>query len=246
MAGRFSTGLRNGMCSKNSYPINLTVGTTFSFEDGTGTDGADRIADSANGFVTKGYAAGMYTSVAGSTSNNVAGIKVLAAAAGYLELPAGTLSTEAAGDTVIIAAGANGGSLDEQLRNGVIEIYTGTQPATADLAETGTKLLRITVASGAFVAGAAANGLNLGDASAGITSKESGEVWSGVGLAAGTAGWFRYYSNAYVTGASESAVRFDGICGVGTGELRMSSLTVAVGATTTIDTGTVTQPAQAA
>ena len=246
MAGRFSTGLRNGMCSKNSYPVNLVTGTTFAFEDGTGTGGADRITDSGNGFVTAGFTVGQYISVAGSTSNNVAGKKVLAVAAGYLEIPAASLTTEVAGDQVIIAAGSNGGSLDEQLRNGVIEVYTGTQPATADLAETGTKLLRVTVASGAFVAGAATNGLNLGDAAAGITSKEAGEVWSGVGLAAGTAGWFRYYSNAYVTGASESAVRFDGICGVGTGELRMSSLTVAVGATTTIDTGTVTQPAQAA
>ena len=246
MAGRFSTGLRNGMCSKNSYPQILITGTTFAFADGTGTDGADRITDSGNGFVTAGFTVGQYISVAGSTSNNVAGVKVLAVAAGYLEIPAASLTTETAGDQVIIAAGANGGSLDEQLRNGVIEVYTGTQPATADLAETGTKLLRVTVASGAFVAGAAANGLNLGDAAAGITSKESGEVWSGVGLAAGTAGWFRYYSNAYVTGASDTAVRFDGICGVGTGELRMSSLTVAVGATTTIDTGTLTQPAQAA
>jgi hypothetical protein len=131
------------------------------------------------------------------------------------------------------------------LRNGVIEVYTGTQPATADLAESGTKLLRITIASGVFVSGTATNGLNLADGTDGVATKEALEVWSGVGLTDGTAGWFRYYSNAYVTGASTTAERFDGACGVGTGELRMSTLTVSTGATSTVDTGTITQPASA-
>jgi hypothetical protein len=61
-----------------------------------------------------------------------------------------------------------------------------------------------------------------------------------VGLAAGTAGWFRYYSNAYTTGLSTTAIRVDGTCGVTTGELRMSSTTVAVGAVSTVSTGTIT------
>jgi len=246
MTARLSTGLRNAMLTSNSYPENLVTGTTFAFEDGTGTGGADRITDSGSGFVSAGYEVGDYITVAGSTSNNISGVKVSAVAAGYLEIPAASLTTEAAGDQVIIASSTGGGSMDELLRNGVIEVYTGTQPATADLAESGTKLLRITIASGAFVSGTATNGLNLATAASGVSSKESAEVWSGVGLAAGTAGWFRYYSNSYETGASTTAIRFDGVCGVGTGELRMSTLTVASGATSTVDTGTITQPAYAA
>lgn len=245
MATRLSTGLRNAMMSANSYPINLITGTTFSFEDGTGTGGRDRIADSGSGFVSAGYTAGMYVTVAGSTSNNVSAKKVLAVAAGYLEIAAGLLSTEAAGDQVIIASSANGGSMDEVLRNGIIEVYAGSQPTTADLAESGTKLLRVTIGSGAFTPGSPTNGLNLGDAASGVTSKESGETWSGVGLAVGTAGWFRYYDNSYTTGASTTAKRFDGVCGQGTGQLRMSSLTVALDATTTVDSGSITQPAAA-
>ncbi len=245
MTMRLSTGLRNSMLTKNSYPMKLITGTTFSFEDGTGTGGTDRIVDSGSGFVTAGYEVGDYITVAGSTSNNVQGVKVSAVAAGYLEIPAASLTTEAAGDQVVIAVGHNGGSLDEILRDGVIEVYTGTQPATADLAETGTKLLRITVSSGAFTPGSPTNGLNLATAASGSTSKESGETWSGVGLADGTAGWFRYYSNAYVTGASSTSERFDGVCGVGSGELRMSSLSITTGATTTVDAATITQPASA-
>ena len=134
-------------------------------------------------------------------------------------------------------------ALDTALTNGVIEIYTGSQPATSDLTESGTKVLRVTLASGAFSAGAPTNGLNLATAAAGVTEKEVAEVWSGVGLADGTAGWFRYYANAYVTGASSTAIRFDGVCGVGSGQLRMSSLTVTTGATTTVDSGSITMPA---
>jgi hypothetical protein len=234
------------MTTKNSYPENLITEITYSFGDGTGASGADQILDSGNGLVAAGFEVGDYVSVAGSTSNNFSGLKVSAVAVGSLDVPAGSFTTEAAGDPVVLGSGANGGSLDEMLRNGVIEIYTGTQPTTADLAESGTKLLRITLASGAFIAGTATNGLNLATAVAGVSSKEAAEVWSGVGLAAGTAGWFRYYSNAYVTGASTTAERFDGVCGVGTGELRMSTLTVALGATSTVDTGTITQPAAAA
>jgi len=243
MTTELSTGIRNGMLTKNSYPIRLITGITYAFEDGSGAGGTDRITDSDNGLVTAGYQVGDYISVAGSTTNNVSNVKVSAVAAGYLEIPAGSLVAEVAGDQVIIGAGAGGGSLDEMLRDGVIEVYTGTQPATSDLAESGTKLLRITLSSGAFTPGSPTNGLNLATAASGIASKESGETWSGVGLAAGTAGWFRYYSNAYITGASSTAERFDGVCGVGSGELRMSSLTVAVGATTTVDSGSITLPA---
>lgn len=245
MATRLSTGLRNAMLSNNSYPKNLITGTTFSFGDGTGAGGNDQILDSANGFVTAGFKVGDYVTVAGSTSNNVSGKKILVVAAGALDIAAASLTTEIAGDQVIIGAGAGGGSLDELLRDGVLEVYSGTQPATADTAESGTKLLRITLSSGAFTPGSPTNGLNLATAASGTSSKESAETWSGVGLAAGTAGWFRFYANDYTTGASTTAVRFDGVCGVGSGELRMSSLTVAVGATTTVDSGSITQPASA-
>ena len=120
MAFRLSTGLRAAMLGRNSYPAKLITGTTFAFEDGTGTGGTDRITDSGNGFVSAGYVVGDHISVAGSTSNNVAGKKVSAVAAGYLEIPAASLATEVAGDQVIIGAGAAGGSWDEIFRNCVI------------------------------------------------------------------------------------------------------------------------------
>jgi hypothetical protein len=128
------------------------------------------------------------------------------------------------------------------LEDGVIDVYTGTQPTDADAAETGTKLMRITVASGAFTSGVATNGLSFAAAAvSGVISKAS-EVWSGVGLATGTAGWYRFYANTVVTGASTSAVRLDGACAVSGSQLNMSSTSIATGATVTVDSAAYTLP----
>ena len=76
-------------------------------------------------------------------------------------------------------------------------------------------------------------------------AKPSDVVWSGVGLAAGTAGWFRCYANDYVTGLSTTALRFDGTVGTSasTAQLVLPSVSVALSQTITVDTGTLTQPA---
>lgn len=115
--------------------------------------------------------------------------------------------------------------------NGVLAIYSGSQPTDADAAETGTLLCLITVGSGAFTPGVATNGLNFDAPVAGVLPKAAAETWSGVGLAAagtGTvAGWFRFYDNNQTTGASTTALRFDGaISTASTAELQMSVTTI--------------------
>lgn len=131
----------------------------------------------------------------------------------------------------------------------VIQIYSGSPPATADEAETGTLLAIITESSGAFVGGAATNGLSLDIATiahaAGYSTvgKTVAETWSGVGLAAGVAGWGRLYANAFTTGASNTAVRIDGLCGLSNAQFVMSNLNIAVGETVTISSFTITLPA---
>lgn len=102
--------------------------------------------------------------------------------------------------------------------NGVIGIFGGTQPTTANDTEGSAPLLAlITLNGGQFTAGSANNGINLSGPVDGVLSKASGETWSGVGLAAAGTGtqatWFRHYANDYVTGASTTAVRYDGAIG---------------------------------
>jgi len=127
--------------------------------------------------------------------------------------------------------------------DGVLRIYSGIQPTSADDAETGTLLCEITVSSGVFTPGSPDNGLEFGAPAAGTISKASGEVWSGVATATGTAGWFRFYANARTTGASTTAARFDGSVSTSGAQLNMSSTAITAGATTTIDSFAVTLPA---
>lgn len=239
MALRLSTGLRNALLDKKAEAINLIYGTTISFEDGTGTDGRDRIMDSANGLGD--YNRRDTITVVGSTSND-GNYEILAVAAGYVEIASGSLTTEADGDSIILA-GATGGSFVDLFKNCVLDIYSGSQPNDADMAETGSKLVSVTLSSGAFTGGIATNGLNFGEVASGTLAKEAGEVWSGLGLIAGTAGWFRIYDNSYTTGVTTTAVRLDGGIATSGSQLNISNTAVTVGGTTTVDSVALTLPA---
>lgn len=134
-------------------------------------------------------------------------------------------------------------SMKTLFENGVIYIYSGGQPVDADSAETGTKLMEITVGGEAFTPGAPGNGLEFETAAAdGKLEKASGETWQGVGLVAADAGWFRFFDNNRTMGDSTTSVRFDGTCRTSGGDMTMSSTTIAVGATNTIDTFSITVP----
>lgn len=135
------------------------------------------------------------------------------------------------------------GNLKTAMANGVIRVFSGVQPSSADNAEAATLLLEITVSSGAFTAGVATNGLNFDAPSEGVLPKAAAEAWSGVAVATGTAGWYRFYANDLTTGASTSAVRFDGSVSTSGAQLNMSSTAITSGATTTIDSFVITMPA---
>jgi len=136
-----------------------------------------------------------------------------------------------------------------QLSLGAIYIYTGTQPANADAAPTGTLLGIVTVGAGAWTAVSAnTNGLTFAAAANSILDKASAETWQFKGLASGTAGWFRFVTG--VTLADDLALdatfdhpRIDGRIATSGAEMNLSSVTVVVDAVTTIDTYRITWPA---
>jgi hypothetical protein len=232
------------------------------------------------------------------------------------------------------------GCLKEILWDGVIDVMSGAQPAGADDAETGTPLVRCTLASGSFTAGvlstkqqdkatitygidgddyvlvvngtsytyaavsgddendvaiklanivnasnvvsasavlnvittrarfggvsytlantgtttpgnnvlvsvianARINGLQFGDAVNGVLSKEAG-AWSGVALASGTAGYFRFKGNAVDDGTESTVlVRMDGNISTSNAPLIVSSINIVSGTTITIDSAAITRP----
>lgn len=134
------------------------------------------------------------------------------------------------------------------LKAGILYIFSGSQPATADAAATGTLLMKVTVGSGAFAHGTATNGVDFDAPVAGVMAKAAAEVWSGVGLpAAGagtTAGWFRHCGNPDDNlGVSTTLPRIDGRISTSGAEMSLSNLTIVEGASTTVDTYSLAWPA---
>lgn len=93
---------------------------------------------------------------------------------------------------------------------------------------------------------AAVNGLRLANAAAGAITKRTDEIWSGVAVANGVAGWFRFVGSVADSGAAdgtETQIRLDGSVATSGAQLNVSSTTFASGATNSVSSFTVTQPA---
>lgn len=126
---------------------------------------------------------------------------------------------------------------------GVIKVFGGTPPATADDAEgTGQVLLTITKAGVTFEAGNVSTGISFGSATNGTLSKNPNETWNGVVSQSGTATWFRIYDNSYTTGESTTAKRIQGTVGTFNADMLVTSANFVQGATITIDSFSITLP----
>lgn len=101
-----------------------------------------------------------------------------------------------------------------------LRIYTGAAPANCAAAATGTLLVDMTLPADWMAA-----------ASSG--SKAKSGTWSGTGVAAGTAGYFRIVDNAGTT------AHIQGTCGIGTGDLQLDNTSIAVSQTVTVNTFTL-------
>ena len=145
--------------------------------------------------------------------------------------------------TAMLSAGGIGtggtGGLKTLLDGGVMDIFTGSQPASADYVETGTKLVRISSASGTTNL----DGLRFGTAVAGVLPRTT-PIWSGVVSVAGVAGWFRFYGTTGTSGTSATTWRFDGGVGVSGADLNLSHTDLVVDSVLTLSTFNITQPAE--
>ncbi len=120
------------------------------------------------------------------------------------------------------------GSFRDIFKNACIRIYTGTQPASANNAPSGTLLVTITDNNTPNAP------LKFGEASGGTLTKDPNAVWSGAAVATGTAGWFRL-SPLDDAGATDTVTpRIDGAVGTSGAELNMSSTSIVSGAVQTI------------
>lgn len=118
-----------------------------------------------------------------------------------------------------------------------IDIYTGAQPASADSAASGTKLVTI-------YSDGTATGISFDAAAAdGVLAKAPAETWSGTILANGQAGWFRMReAGDSGTGASTTAARYDGAVSTSGAEMNLGSTNLVAGAPLVIPAAAFTLP----
>jgi len=117
--------------------------------------------------------------------------------------------------------------IDAGAGSGLVQVYSGAQPASADLAPTGTLLAVFSL-----------NDPSFGAAASGTASLSVSPAISTTGVADGEAGWFRVVD-------SDSVTVFDGEITAtgGGGDLTMSTTTVSVGLALQMTAGTITMPA---
>lgn len=110
---------------------------------------------------------------------------------------------------------------------GIIQIYSGTQPANGDMPAIGTLLGVVTNLGQAWSPGGSAGGLLF--AVDGVFARNHpSQNWVLTGVANGTAGWFRLAGPlADTNGLSYAAPRIDGNIGTTSGDMRMPSLAIA-------------------
>lgn len=128
-------------------------------------------------------------------------------------------------------------AFDAIFHNGAIEVRSGAQPDSADMAATGTLLARITRDGGAWAAGNPANGLQF-TRDGRYAMKNFAHRWVLKGLATGVAGWCRLLPNAADPGTDSLLhPRIDGAAGVDgvPGDAQLILPTLSITPSTTIE-----------
>lgn len=242
MTIRLSTGLRNAITAQRAEVNNMVQGAaTMALVDG-GT-GPDSLTDSGNGLGD--FSAHDNLTLSGcTTAGNDVSMEMLSVAAGIITFPTGSITTAEALLTSTILASSRGGSISDLFRNGYLQVYTGTQPTDPDAAATGSLLGTYSLDAETFSAGTETYGLNFDAVSEGVMAKDADETWQAVAVASGTAGWFRFMSNASTpSGTTSTEIRFDGNIATSGANLNMPVTSFVLGTTYTIDTFTITFPA---
>ena len=145
----------------------------------------------------------------------------------------------------LLANTANGGlGFSQIFLDGVIHIYTGLQPASADDAVAGTLVGIVSQDGLAFVFGSPGNGLEFEQPPvSGVLSKAVAENWLFDGIVAGTAGWGRLMGNPVDNLASSTTLpRVDFNIATFGADLNLSQVNIVAAAPNTIDTFTLTFP----
>lgn len=256
MALRFSTGIRNYLNEAggvkqalNNGKIYIYSGTQPTLADDAATGTLLAIISKSSGAITEEVQAIGSVTLTGGAAGSVDTITVNSIAI----LPAAVPFNSTLGQTAIDVAAAinnnpqnllyiaeaSGAAINIKAKLGLGAIANAWVVAST--------VTTITKTDSNMAGGVTAvNGLTFGDAASGTLVKNPLETWTGVGLAAGTAGWFRFEGAIADSEASDVAGAFnrlDGNIATSGANLNMSSTTISIGATQTISTFNLTIPA---
>lgn len=218
------------------HASNGEMGGTLAYVDGGASN--DTITATAGSFIDQGFAPGdlLYTFGSTTAANDLSGVTIVDVASQTLTLASGSIDTAENFVAASYMVCCKGGSVRDIFKDGVLRIYSGSQPTNPEDAVNGTLLVEITQGAGTFAAGSPDNGLEFEDADDGVLSKSSDETWQGVGVSSGVAGWFRFVGNATDNGAASTSLpRIDGNVGTSGADLNMQSTQINSGGTYTID-----------
>jgi hypothetical protein len=129
------------------------------------------------------------------------------------------------------------GSVRSSLNGGLIKIYSGTVPASADSALGSAVLLCVISlnSTGTGISFAAS-------ASGGILTKNLSEIWSGTNVASGTASFYRHTAALDTGESSTTQMRIQGSVGTAGADLNLTSTSLINGAPQLIDYYSVAMP----
>ena len=251
MTVRLSTGLRNNLVSSSGFSASFAGGVIdiYSGSQPASADSAisgtllGRVSIASATYVAETPASATLTLAGSSGSVNTVNIGTF----NIIPLGAVAFVTDLATTAQALADAINrNGIYSATAASAVVTVKAlpGTGDAHNGLALAATVTTMTATSSGNITGGIDATaGLQWGAPAAGAVSKSG--TWSFNGTAAGTAGWFRIKASAAdADGSSTAAVRCDGSIAVSGADMNLSNISIAIGAPTTIDSFTWTQPAQ--
>lgn len=256
MAIRLSTGLRNALCGGLGYAgvfkhgsIRIYSGARPTTADSAATGTLLGIVTLASGALTYETQAAQTITIAGSAGsvNTVAvgGLNIIPSGPVAFRTDEATTASDlckAINSDGLFTATVSGAVVTVKPRPGAGAAYNGVSFATT------VTTLTATVGAATMSGGASAvNGLVFDEPAAGSVGKPATAVWSFVGLASGTAAWFRLVGSVEDPGTAVTGApyypRMDGSIASSGSDLNLSNLTIAVGTPATIDSVSFTQPA---
>jgi hypothetical protein len=262
MTIRQSTGLRNHLQQNGSFR-SAFQGGKLSIYSGSQPATADTapagtllvtITDAAGAHTPEVRATGTITITGTSgtiTGITLGGVQILGATVTWLtsnNVTAGLIRDQINkfhGHKIVTASAAtNVVTLTAKLGYG-----TAINGMVVTTTESGGDIAGADVNIGSAVAGVLqVNGLNFDDVATGLLAKRTGQVWSGIGLADGVAGWFRLRGPITDNDSADSAgafTRLDGNIATSGADMNATSTILAADATHTVSLFSPTEPAQA-